>query len=204
MPSGNKNREIVVSITAKRVGRWGIALAGVFVPAIAAGALTLPYTFTSGTAIRAAEVNANFAAIKAKVDALEAAKPFVIEKYDAGPVPVPDIVNQPLAAGWWIVGTSPTSVVAGSKVFLHSSFDLTGSVYWYDTAPCYRVGTTVTLGEQLRHFKSTTLSSFYTQDVFTIPTTGSYEFGLCADIDVGGAPDASARRVHTAAVIWGP
>jgi hypothetical protein len=189
MPSGNKNREIVVSITAKRVGRWGIALAGVFVPAIAAGALTLPYTFTSGTAIRAAEVNANFAAIKAKVDALEAAKPFVIEKYDAGPVPVPDIVNQPLA---------------GSKVFLHSSFDLTGSVYWYDTAPCYRVGTTVTLGEQLRHFKSTTLSSFYTQDVFTIPTTGSYEFGLCADIDVGGAPDASARRVHTAAVIWGP
>lgn len=34
-------------------------------------AVTLPYTFTAGTAAKASEVNANFAALKAAIDAIE-------------------------------------------------------------------------------------------------------------------------------------
>jgi hypothetical protein len=51
--------------------RWLVALGAVFVPAVALGSLTLPYTFVSGTAIKAAEVNANFTAVKTNVDGLE-------------------------------------------------------------------------------------------------------------------------------------
>jgi hypothetical protein len=52
--------------------RWPIALAAVFVPGIATGALTLPHVFTPGTPIRAAEVNANFEAIRQQSDSIEA------------------------------------------------------------------------------------------------------------------------------------
>jgi hypothetical protein len=52
--------------------RWGVALAAVFVPGIATGALTLPHIFAPGAPIRAAEVNANFDAIRQKSDSVEA------------------------------------------------------------------------------------------------------------------------------------
>ncbi len=52
--------------------RWPIALAAVFVPGIATGALTLPHVFMPGTPIRAADVNANFEAIRQKSDSTEA------------------------------------------------------------------------------------------------------------------------------------
>jgi type VI protein secretion system component Hcp len=50
--------------------RWLGVLGAVFVPAIVMGALELPFTFKSGGAIKASEVNANFAALAAKFDAL--------------------------------------------------------------------------------------------------------------------------------------
>lgn len=50
--------------------RWLGVLGAVFVPAIVMGALELPFTFKSGGAIKASEVNANFAALAAKVDGL--------------------------------------------------------------------------------------------------------------------------------------
>jgi type VI protein secretion system component Hcp len=50
--------------------RWVGVLGAVFVPAIVMGALELPFTFKSGGAIKASEVNANFAALAAKFDAL--------------------------------------------------------------------------------------------------------------------------------------
>jgi type VI protein secretion system component Hcp len=50
--------------------RWLVALGAVFVPAAVMGAGTLPFTFSSGTPIRAAEVNANFDALQTKLDAL--------------------------------------------------------------------------------------------------------------------------------------
>jgi type VI protein secretion system component Hcp len=50
--------------------RWLVAVGAVFVPAAVMGASTLPFTFSSGTPIRAAEVNANFEALQAKLDAV--------------------------------------------------------------------------------------------------------------------------------------
>jgi len=52
--------------------RWLVALGAVFVPGIVSGALTLPFKFTAGTPIKAADVNANFEALRAKLDALSA------------------------------------------------------------------------------------------------------------------------------------
>jgi type VI protein secretion system component Hcp len=53
--------------------RWLVALGGVFVPAIVTGALKLPFTFQSGDPIKASEVNANFEALAAKIDAASGA-----------------------------------------------------------------------------------------------------------------------------------
>ncbi len=50
--------------------RWLVALGAVFVPAVVTGALELPFTFKTGGAIKASEVNANFAALAGKIDAL--------------------------------------------------------------------------------------------------------------------------------------
>jgi type VI protein secretion system component Hcp len=51
--------------------RWLVALGAVFVPGVVSGALSLPFTFTSGSPIRASEVNANFEALRAKLDAVQ-------------------------------------------------------------------------------------------------------------------------------------
>lgn len=50
--------------------RWLVAATAVFVPGIVSGALALPFTFSTGTAIKAADVNANFEALRARLDAI--------------------------------------------------------------------------------------------------------------------------------------
>jgi len=50
--------------------RWLVALGALFVPGIVSGALSLPFTFSAGQPIRASEVNANFEALRAKLDGL--------------------------------------------------------------------------------------------------------------------------------------
>jgi type VI protein secretion system component Hcp len=50
--------------------RWLVAFGAVLVPGIVSGALTLPFTFSPGNPIRASEVNANFEALRAQLDAL--------------------------------------------------------------------------------------------------------------------------------------
>jgi type VI protein secretion system component Hcp len=54
----------------QRHWRWLVALGAVFVPGIVSGALELPFTFKAGNAIKASEVNANFEALRARLDAL--------------------------------------------------------------------------------------------------------------------------------------
>ena len=50
--------------------RWLVALGAVLVPGIVAGAFSVPHQFKAGTAIKASEMNANFDALAAKLDAL--------------------------------------------------------------------------------------------------------------------------------------
>ncbi len=52
--------------------RWLVAAGAVFVPGIVSGALSVPFTFKAGDPIRAADVNANFAALQSRLDALSA------------------------------------------------------------------------------------------------------------------------------------
>ncbi len=59
-----------MSFQMRKKWRWAVAAAAVFVPGIVTGALSLPYTFSAGQPIRAAEVNANFEALRARLDAL--------------------------------------------------------------------------------------------------------------------------------------
>lgn len=49
--------------------RWLVALGGILVPGIVFGAFSVPHTFEPGTPIKASEMNANFEALAAKVDA---------------------------------------------------------------------------------------------------------------------------------------
>lgn len=53
--------------------KWLVALGAIFVPGLVSGALTLPYSFTSGQPIRAVEVNANFEALRSRIDSIQAA-----------------------------------------------------------------------------------------------------------------------------------
>ena len=55
--------------------RWLVALGAVFVPGIVSGALSLPFTFSAGTPIKAADVNANFEALRARLDAISTTTP---------------------------------------------------------------------------------------------------------------------------------
>lgn len=50
--------------------RWLVALGGMLIPGIVAGAFDVPHSFKPGTAIKAAEMNENFAAIAAKLDGI--------------------------------------------------------------------------------------------------------------------------------------
>lgn len=50
--------------------RWLVAAGAVFVPATVMGALTIPHSFTPNTPIKAAQMNENFAAVKAEIDAV--------------------------------------------------------------------------------------------------------------------------------------
>ncbi|MFO0571747.1 MAG: hypothetical protein U0263_39345 [Polyangiaceae bacterium] len=53
--------------------KWLVALGAVFVPASLLAAVNIPNSFTAGTPIKAADMNANFSAIKTFVDGLETA-----------------------------------------------------------------------------------------------------------------------------------
>jgi type VI secretion system secreted protein Hcp len=64
-----------MTTSMNRHWRWLVALGAVFVPAAVMGAGTLPFSFSAGTPIRAAEVNANFDALRTRLDALEGATP---------------------------------------------------------------------------------------------------------------------------------
>jgi hypothetical protein len=55
----------------RKIGRWLGVLAAILVPAIATAALTIPNSFTSGTVIKSADVNANFAAVATAVSSDE-------------------------------------------------------------------------------------------------------------------------------------
>jgi hypothetical protein len=55
----------------RKIGRWLGVMAAVLVPAIATAALTIPNTFSAGTVIKSADVNANFAAVAAAVNSDE-------------------------------------------------------------------------------------------------------------------------------------
>jgi type VI protein secretion system component Hcp len=59
-----------MSLSRTNSWKWLVALGAVFVPGLVSAALSLPYSFTSGQPIRAAEVNANFEALRARVDAI--------------------------------------------------------------------------------------------------------------------------------------
>jgi type VI protein secretion system component Hcp len=52
----------------KKKWRWLGVLGAVFVPAIVTAAVTVPFTFSPGTPIRASEVNANFQTLQAALD----------------------------------------------------------------------------------------------------------------------------------------
>lgn len=56
----------------ERNWRWLVALGAMLVPGIVAGAIELPHTFKAGTPIKASEMNENFAALAAKLDATSA------------------------------------------------------------------------------------------------------------------------------------
>jgi hypothetical protein len=198
MRFGNDEEGKPMKFAIKTGWRWLIALAAVFVPAVAAGALTLPYTFTSGTAIRAAEMNANFGAVKAQVDALEAAKPQLVEKSDSATVTIPLG-----ASNAWITGTPATSLNVGSKVLLTATFEHNGFAQDVDFKACYRVGSTVTIGDHRLNTPYTpdALQQFSLQDVFSITTAGSYEFGICASNL--GVSAGSIIRAHSAVIIAG-
>ena len=93
--------------------RWLVALGAVFVPTAVMGAGTLPFSFSAGTPIRAAEVNANFDALKARLDTLEEGKP-----------PVPPVIGTltiagldaiPVRALTFAVNVPPTVVGGGAS-----------------------------------------------------------------------------------------
>jgi type VI protein secretion system component Hcp len=53
-----------------RQWRWLVALGAILVPGIVAGAFSVPHQFEAGTPIRASEMNENFDALSAKLDAI--------------------------------------------------------------------------------------------------------------------------------------
>jgi hypothetical protein len=99
----------------------------------------------------------------------------------------------------WIGGTTAIAVAAGDKikvdgvgVFEESAgSSLTLYAYLY---PCYRTGTGATpvLGNSLRSRRADATNNdtipFGVTDVFTFSAAGSYEFGLCARVELGGDP----------------
>lgn len=176
--------------------RWLVALGAVFVPAVALGTVTLPFTFTSGTLIKAGDVNANFTALKTAVDQLQAQKPVVLNTFVEGPVTVDGTV-----LNGWLAGVGAITVSAGSKVHVSVALLRTPGVGSIILTPSYRSGSG---GLPLETGPEVTVGTSYTnvEHVFTIPTTGSYEFGIVAD-DLSCSV-CSASKVSVVATIYPP
>jgi type VI protein secretion system component Hcp len=69
------NRGVAMTFRMRQSWRWLVALGAMLVPAVVTGALELPFTFEAGNAIKASEVNANFQALAAKIDAASVGAP---------------------------------------------------------------------------------------------------------------------------------
>lgn len=89
--------------------RWAVALAAVFVPGIVSGALVLPFKFTAGTQINAADVNANFEALRAKLDSLSGTPVLPT----VGTITMPNIVTSAPIRKFTQNITVPASVAGG-------------------------------------------------------------------------------------------
>jgi type VI protein secretion system component Hcp len=82
--------------------RWLVALGAVFVPAVVMGALELPFTFKAGDPIKASEVNANFAALAARIDGLSPAPKSKV----VGAITIPAVLDaMPITSFAQSVGT---------------------------------------------------------------------------------------------------
>jgi hypothetical protein len=173
--------------------RWLVALGAVFVPAVALGSLTLPYTFVSGTAIKAAEVNANFTAVKTSVDGLDttlANKIAVAEGFtdswtgndNGGQVVLAETTPVALTA------LSKVDVSAvGSAIFNESTND---DLLFY---VCYRPASgtydwnACLSGGFLQKMKFDTIPQRVSvQDVMQVTSAGSYVFSLVVTESIGG------------------
>jgi hypothetical protein len=82
-------------------------------------ALTVPYSFTNGTIAEAGEVNSNFTAVKAFVDALQDGTGF-----DAGAIGETDIANGAVTAA----KLANTAVTAGSYTTADITVDAQGRI----------------------------------------------------------------------------
>jgi hypothetical protein len=82
-------------------------------------ALTVPYSFTNGTIAEAGEVNSNFTAVKAFVDALQDGTGF-----DAGAIGETDIANGAVTAA----KLANTTVTAGSYTTADITVDAQGRI----------------------------------------------------------------------------
>jgi hypothetical protein len=191
--------------------KWLVALGAVFVPAISLGTVVLPTTFTSGAVLKADDLNANFAALKASVEQLQAQKPIVLEDFTAGPVTG--------ANGWaWLAGTAAdVEVPAGAQVSVSVSLyatpipDDTGgpSAFRGQFAVCYRTGTGVPTIAKLQSIALLADGTFglqqvpvHVQDTLQFAAAGSYRFGVCASDDAGHGYAGYAAHLHTSAVIY--
>jgi hypothetical protein len=104
--------------STKKRWRWLGVAGALFVPAVAVAAVTLPFTFTPGTPVRASEVNANFAALKEAVDVLQAQGP---DYLSAGPAAgtrpsagTADITTY-VSSGTGFPGQNVVSLVTGAR-----------------------------------------------------------------------------------------
>jgi hypothetical protein len=88
------------------VGLWALGLTAFLFMGV-----SIPHTFVAGTSIRAADVNANFAALKTAVDALEAGAPLAVpQSLSAGAVPpLLELQNSGTGAGLRGISTDPAS-----------------------------------------------------------------------------------------------
>ncbi|HEY2404820.1 MAG TPA: hypothetical protein VGI10_02410 [Polyangiaceae bacterium] len=174
--------------------RWLIATGAIFVPAVALGTVTIPFSFTSGTVIKAADMNSNFSAFKTAVDALQAQKPIVVSSWDAAATTNgpgggdPAFIPDPTGAGstFWR-GTAATSVPAGATVSVSVTFLPINQGGTMRMAACAVPSSGSFLNSPTHFFTpasptdTSAVASMEVriQHVFTIATAGSYRFGLC-------------------------
>jgi hypothetical protein len=182
--------------------RWLVALGAVFVPAVALGSLTLPYTFVSGTAIKAAEVNANFTAVKTSVDALETGLANKVRMVKGATASWTGSDGSDLYTAF--AETAAVALTTQSTVHLSATAtadrpDVAGTQITFQF--CYRKTSetvhTLPAGGSTQVVHG--IQPFYTRvamnDVIQVPSNDSYVFALC-----GFDPGSGDYTVSAAAV----